>query len=710
MRWFVVSSLWLVVVGAAAPQTNNQPPTTTPSLIVVISVDQLRYDYLERFAPWFSTGGFNRFIRSGATFPNTHYLHSITFTGPGHATIGSGKNPSEHGIIGNHWFERESAADTKRWDWYFDDQGGYEPAAKTPPDPSRPLWFQTEAGAPRYCVYDDSVTVSAGGTKGMSPRWLIGAGLGDQVKAKYPDARVIAIALKDRAAILMAGRNADAAYWFDSKLPGFVSSSYYEYDPKLFSFNATIPGYVPGSRAWNLSPYISPEDLKRVTFDPPEAWPFKNNKYGGTFPHPMNDVRALTYSPYGSDVALDFALWMIAKESLGSRSATPDVLFIGLSSTDYFGHYYGPDSMEAADGVVRLDRSLERFLDALDRRFGDRLVVALTADHGVQSTPEILKLRYPNLDTGRIDLRSPYKQGQLVSDLSPLRLQIEKQLAEKLGVPFSASAPYSHALVYFFEEPALYLNLNRIHELKLDPERVKRALRDIVMAIPGVDHAYTDTEIERSTKVEPMVRRSFMKGRSGDLFITLRPNWIWSWGSNNTTHGQPVENDTHVPLMFWGVGVIRGRYDTAASPLDLARTLATVVGVDAGGAEAHILPCFSVAPPISAAAESVLQMALEQLDPSGTQSLVAGENLSPGARAVAAKLRNIVTRPDLPVGVIRVDFVEVAGDRAAVRLWTGPIPKPRPGELSMDCGTGHTYNFSRKDGGWHLDSMGIVKC
>ncbi|HEV8660697.1 MAG TPA: alkaline phosphatase family protein, partial [Thermoanaerobaculia bacterium] len=523
-------------------------------------------------------------IKSGATFPNTHYLHSITFTGPGHATIGSGRNPSEHGIIANHWFERERAIDTKRWNWYFDDQGGYEPPVKTPPDPSQPLWFQSDRGMPRYCVYDDSVTVTAGASTGMSPRWLIGEGLGDRVKAKYPGTRVIGIALKDRAAILMAGHNADAAYWFDWKIGLFISSSYYQYDPKLFAFNESIPGYIPGTHAWNLSPYVPADDLKRVTFDPPEVWPLKNNKYGGTFPHPIKDARALAYTPYGNDLALDFALWTIAAESLGSRSATPDVLFLSLSSTDYFGHYYGPDSMEAADGVVRLDRSLERFLDALDRRFGDRLLVALTADHGVQSTPEILRLRYPNLDAGRLDLRNPYEQGQRISDLSPVRLQIETQLAAKLGVPFSADAPYSHALVYFFEEPSLYINMDRIRELKLDPERVKRALRDVVMTIPGVDHAYTDTEIERSSKVEPMVRRSFMTGRSGDLFITLKPNWIWSWGSNNTTHGQPVENDTHVPLMFWGTAVIKGRYDIAASPDDLARTLGVVVGVEVGGA------------------------------------------------------------------------------------------------------------------------------
>jgi arylsulfatase A-like enzyme len=673
VRFLLVAGCWLLVVGAAEAQaTGNQPPatrSTTPSLIVVVSVDQFRYDYLERFSPWFSTGGFNRFLKSGATFPNTQYIHAVTFTGPGHATIGSGKSPFEHGIVGNTWLDRTMPLDAKRWAWYFDDSGGYEPPLKTPPDPQKPSWFQSGQGSPQYCVYDDTVSVSAGRSFGMSPRPLIGDGLGDRVKAKYAGARVIGIALKDRAAILMAGRNADAAYWFDQKLPGFVSSSYYHYDPKLFAFNPNVPGYVPGKRAWNPSPYIPPADLKRVTFDPPEAWPLKNNRYGGTFPHPINEIRALAYSPFGSDVALDFALWTIVSEQLGTH-ATPDVLFVSLSSTDYFGHYYGPDSMEAADGVVRLDRSLERFLDALDRRFGDHLLVALTADHGVQPSPEILKLRDPKADAGRIDLRNPASKGQRLSDLPPQRLDIEKRLAQALHLPFEPDAPYSDGLVFFFEEPALYLNMTRVRELKLDPERVKRTLRDVVLKINGVAGAWTDTEI-RAKRAPHSIEVSYLQGRAGDLLVTLRQNWIWSWGSNSTTHGQPLEGDQHVPLLFWGAGVKAGRYDVAASPQDLARTIGTLLGVDAGGAEAHVLPCLTV-----------VSMALDLLDPKGT----------------------------IPRDTIRIDKVEIDGDRASVRLWIGQPPKPQPGVLSMDCGTGHTYIFERKNGAWELVAQGITQC
>lgn len=649
--------------------------------MVVISIDQMRYDYLERFAPWYSQGGFNRFLKSGATFPNTHYLHAVTFTGPGHATIGSGKHPSEHGIIGNNWFERDSANDTKRWSWYFSEVGGYEPPVKTSPDSSLPMWYADQRGAPRYCVYDESVSASAGTTAGMSPWMLNGAGLGDLVKAKYPGARVIGLALKDRAAILMAGRNADAAYWFDARLPGFISSSYYHFDPKLFSFNSTVPGYIPESRQWNASPFIPPDDLKRVTFDPPEAWPLKNTKYGGTFPHSIKDELAFTYTPFATDMTFDFALWTIAQESLGAKTATPDVLFVSISPTDYYGHYYGPDSMEVADGMVRLDRALEQFLDSLDRRFGGRVVVALTADHGVQPTPEILKLREPGADTGRLDLRNPGRQGQRLSDLPALRLELEKRLAAKLGLSFSPDAPYSHALVYFFEEPSVYVNLDRVRELKLDRERVKSALRDVVMTLNGVARAWTDTELRKSTGggIEAMMRRSQLQGRSGDVFVALKPNWIWSWGSNSTTHGQPVENDTRVPLLFWGTDIKSGRYDTAASPDDLVRTLGAIIGVQAGGIDAHVLPCLTS----SSETETLINLALHALDPSDKTTREA----------------------------VQIDPVKIEGDRATVRIWTGrPAQPPPAGTLSLDCGTGHTYVFEKRSGEWVLVSQGVAMC
>lgn len=569
----------------------------TPRLIVVISVDQLRFDYVDRFAPFLTERGFKRFAREGAVFPNARYRYSVTFTGPGHASIGTGLLPAESGIVGNSWFERDAPFDETQWRWYFDDITAYTaPALATRNDGGEAWWKQ--GGTPRYCTYDERVQVTAGKTSGMSPANVSGDALGDRIKERFPQSRVIALALKDRASILMGGRRADAAYWFDRDLPGFVSSTYYRFNPEVLAFNAQVRGYVPASAEWRPSSYIPPADLQRITFDPPAAWPLKNTTYGGTFPHPIKSIRALTYAPFAQDLVLDFAQHVIATENLGSRDASPDVLFVGVTPFDYVGHYYGPDSMEAADTFARLDRSLAQFLDALERRFGDRVLVAITADHGVQPNPEIAKLRDPKVDAGRLDLRTPDPRATRIADLPPMRIEIERKLAVRLGILFSEDAPLTNAFVYFFEEPGLWLNWRHVAALGLDGERVKRALRDVLkeMTQHGIADVWTNTELlapdPNASRLKQLMHASWRSDRSGDVLIALRPGWIWMWGSNSTTHGQPVENDMHVPLMFWGTGVKRGVYDVDASPLDLARTLGAFVGVDAGGRASRELPCF----------------------------------------------------------------------------------------------------------------------
>jgi predicted AlkP superfamily pyrophosphatase or phosphodiesterase len=568
-----------------------------PDLIVVISVDQMRFDYVDRFAPWLTERGFKRFAREGAVFRNARYRYSATFTGPGHASIGTGRLPAESGIVGNSWFERDGAVDEAQWEWYFDDITPYvAPGLAQRRDPNAEQWWKEGGGSPMYCTYDDRVTPTTGKSSGMSPANLSGDALGDRVKEKYREARVIALALKDRAAILMGGRRADAAYWFDRDVPAFISSTYYRSNPAVLEFNRTLRGYFPGSAQWTPSPYIPAADRQRVAFDPPEAWPLKNTTYGGTFPHPIQSMKALTYSPFASDIVLDFAEHVIVTEALGTRGV-PDLLYVGITPTDYVGHYYGPDSMEVADNFVRLDRSLAHFLDALERRFGKRVLVALTGDHGVQSNPEIVKLRQPDADAGRLDIRTPDPGAQRISDLPPTRIAIERALARRLGLPFAEDAPLSHALVYFFEEPSLWVNWKRVAALKLDGERVKRALRDVMRGMKdhGIDDAWTSTEMlapnPSASRIEQLMRASYRSDRAGDVLMALRPGWIWMWGSNSTTHGQPVDNDLHVPLLFWGAGVKPGIYEDEASPLDLARTLGNVVGVDAGGRTSRLLPC-----------------------------------------------------------------------------------------------------------------------
>jgi arylsulfatase A-like enzyme len=689
MRKNFTAALIILIAGIASAYAADRP-----SLVVVISIDQFRYDYLERFAPWFSLGGFNRFLKSGANFPNAYYPFANTFTGPGHASIGTGRMPSQHGIVGNTWFDR-TATDPQGWENFFEDAGGYVApnAPKLPP----PYWYQTMTGAPRYCVEDHRVS------GGMSPVTLAEDSLGDRLREKYPQSRVLSVALKDRAAILMAGRKANAAYWFGSS--GFVSSSYYRSNPALFDFNQTITKYIPASGKWTLSGIITEEAMKKVTFDPPAAWPFKNARYGTHFDHPVPNVRAMTYTPFANDMLLDFAWRIVESEGLGMRTE-PDLLFVGISAPDYIGHYYGPDSIEVAENAVLLDRSLEKFLDALDAKFHDRLLVTITADHGVQSTPEIAKLKDPKISAGRIDLRNPRMEANFISELPPARIEIERALAKKLNIPFLLDAPLSRALVAFFEEPSLYLNWERVAELKLDGERVKRALRGVISAMPGVQAVFTNSELMMThahpSELERAVRASFRADRSGDLIVVLKKNWIWSYGSVNTTHGQPLPDDQHVPVMFWGLSINSGRYEDQVSPTDIARTISDILGFQAAAGDASVLPCVDQR-------RAVLRTALAELEKGQPFTLVAAGDLFDVVAPVRETVRVSET---MPAGYARVDKLAVSGDTANVTLWLGPIPEPPkdPGVIQLSCGTGHLFTLKRENGVWRVVSRGVAVC
>jgi arylsulfatase A-like enzyme len=686
----VCTLLYLVLIAVPISAASR------PDLIVVISIDQFRYEYIQRFAPWFSEGGFNRFIRSGANFTNGYYKHSTTFTGPGHATIGTGRTPSGSGIVGNWWFERETRT-------------------------------------AEYCAQDERATVSAGGTTGMSPQNLASDSLGDRLLEKYPHSKVIGLAIKDRAAILMAGRRATAAYWFDPKVPGFISSSYYHFNRDVLSFDQSVPKFVREHPVWEASSLIPAADLTRLTYDPPELRKFKTDRagMGVAFPHPVKDAAALTYTPFGNDLVLRFAEHVIRIEHLGTPDDAPDLLFVGLSSPDYLGHNFGPDSLEVADDAVRTDRSLQWFLEDLKKSFGSRATVVITADHGVQSIPEVA--RALGRDAGRMDLRNAEKSVKTIAGLVPQRRDRELSVAHDLGIPLTDSAPIASQLIAYFDEPAIYLNWPRVAETGADAERVKSVLRDRIEAMPGVASAYTNTQLLRenpsATPVEQAVRRSFRADRSGDIMIVLKEGWIWSYAPTGTNHGQPVELDQHVPMLFYGAGIIKGTYDERVAPSDIATTLGALVGVQAGD-EANV-PLRCVAPPpkekgaTTAASESnglaaALAVALDAADPDHKAVIVAGEKLSPDARAATASagrptidLKSVpqTSEASLPAGYLRIDSATLSGDEVSVRLWKGPIPKAKPGVILMDCGTGISFQLKRgSDGTWTIASRGISQC
>ena len=535
---------------AACTASAAQPP----DLVVVISIDQFRYDYLTRFAPYFAPDGFRRFLERGATFTHAKYSYATTYTGPGHSAIGTGRVPAESGIIANTWFDR-----SKR--------------------------------APEYCVNDERAI------GGFSPVNLQSDALGDRLQEKFSGSRVFAVAVKDRAAILMGGRKATVAYWFDPGSAGFASSSYYHANATLISdYNKTLPEYLRQHPVWEQSTFIPAADLPKLTHDPERVWKYKTRRegLGVSFPHPIHTMDALTYTPFGNGLVIGFVERLVETEHLGNGGA-PDLLFVGLSSPDYLGHNFGPDSLEVADSVVRTDRDVAGFLDWLDGRLPGRYVAVITSDHGVQSIPEVA--RDMGRDAGRISLRNPGANIRTFAELAEIasqRVQLEKSAGTILGRHLSGKNEVSDGLILYFEEPAIYLNWIRIAQLKLDGEKVKRAYREAARKIKGISAAFTNSELLRMnpspTEIEAAVRQSFRADRSGDVIMVLRPGYIWDYSGTGTTHGQPVEDDQHVPVMFWGAGIVAGRFDDEAAPTDIARTIASMYGFDAGSATSRVLP------------------------------------------------------------------------------------------------------------------------
>ena len=318
---------------------NAQGPAKRPKLVLLIAVDQFRYDYLTRFRDEYK-GGFDRLLRTGANYVNAHLEHYPTVTAVGHSTMLSGATPSLSGIIGNDWYDRES-------------------------------------GKTVTSVSDDATQQLGGSvTTGSSPRRLLVSTIGDEMKRAHRDRpKVIGLSLKDRSGILPVGHMADAAYWYDPKTGDFVSSTYYF---------PSLPDWVQAFNRRRLVDKYAGSN-----------WVFEKSSPAGTFKMPTElgpKLAAAVYaSPYGNELIEQFAEETIRREKLGQRGST-DLLTISFSSNDAIGHEHGPDSPQVHDVCVRTDAILAKLFQYLEQTIGmQNVLVVLTADHGIAPVPELLK-------------------------------------------------------------------------------------------------------------------------------------------------------------------------------------------------------------------------------------------------------------------------------------------------------------------------------
>ena len=533
-------------------QKTNPSSRTRPRLVLLIVVDQFRYDYLERFNDLFVANGLKQLMRDGASWTGANYDHMPTYTAPGHATLMTGAWPAETGIISNDWPDRDSGK------------------------------FVTSV--------TDTTAVTLGGEEGevtASPRRLMASTLGDEMRLQTNDrSKVIGISIKDRSAILPAGRHANAAYWFNQRNGRMVSSNYYfnQLPAWVQSFNDARPAdKFFGARWERLLP--ESEYLKRAGLDSP-LWENIGAVTGDTnaFPHTItggatspdtNFYLALDYTPFSNDMLLSFAQQAITNERLGEDDAT-DVLSVSFSANDYVGHRYGPYSQEVMDVTLRVDRSIAALLDFVNARIGlQNTLVAFTADHGVAPIPE-----HANA------LGLPGARIKSDDVLRAMRLGISARYNRKNEQP-DPTADY----VQKFGDRVAFYNGNLYFDpvaLKRDginQEELERTACEAAMTVPGISRCFTRTQLQSGAiaPADPIARRvahGFYPRRSGDLIIVYEA-FKYLGDLIPATHGSPYSYDTHVPLIIMGAGLSPGRYAQAATPADIAPTLASILGVQA---------------------------------------------------------------------------------------------------------------------------------
>jgi len=499
----------------------------TPRLVVAIMVDQLRYDYLERYQAQFTDDGFQRFLRKGVFMTFARYDYCPTVTAPGHATFLSGCTPAMHGIIANDWIDKK-----------------------------------TRLGM--YCCGDSSVQGVGTVTNDnqVSPRNLIGSGFADQLRLHY-GSRVIGISMKDRGAILPAGRKPAGAYWFESKSGNFVTSSYYRAD-----LPAWVQEFNGRRRAASFAGRIWDRLVDARHYRNPDAGPGEGKLAGETnsvFPHRVDPKTkdgfdAVTSTPFGNEILAEFARATIEGEGLG-RGPQPDLLCVSFSSVDAVGHRFGPYSQEVQDAVLRLDRELAGFFRYLDRRIGlRRVTMVLSSDHGVSPDPEFAMSE--GLDGQR------FKEAPFMVDL-----------LGALDARFGAGKYFLKPNLYGGN---LYFNHDTLREKGLAPETVAVFIRDWVLATGKFQAAYTRGQLLEGHApglVGHLAQNGYNAERGGDMMLILKPFIIPSSDTSGTTHGAPYTQDTHVPVLFYGSAFRPGRYADEFYISDIAPTLCAALHI-----------------------------------------------------------------------------------------------------------------------------------
>ncbi|MFD1630282.1 alkaline phosphatase PafA [Pseudopedobacter beijingensis] len=522
--------LFLIVSQSSFAQ-KKEKTLARPRLVVGIVVDQMRWDYLYRYYDRYQDGGFKRLLNEGFSCENTYITHLPAVTAIGHSTIYTGSVPAIHGITSNNFTDQLTG---RKW----------------------------------YCAEDTvEQTVGSKSAAGkMSPRNLLASTVTDELAlATNFRSKIVGVSLKDRAAIMPAGHTPTAAFWLDNESDNFITSTYYMKDlPDWVNvFNSKKLGRNLVKDGWHTL-YPMETYVQSTPDNVPWEGLFAGEKKP-VFPHDIKkyfeiNTENIRKTPFGNTLTLEFAKATVEGYDLANGPVT-NFLTINCASTDYIGHMYSANSVEAEDGLLRLDKDLSSFFKYLDAKVGKgNYTVFLTADHGGAHNPMFLEEH--NIPTGMLGL----KKNAMAA--------VNKMVEERYGLKKIVTG-----------NTGIYLSLNakQAAEKGVDYEKLKRDVVSLLMKQPGIQFA-ADMENIGMASIPQLIKEKMINGynakRTGEIAFIPEPGWTLG-GAKGATHSLWNPFDTHIPLVFMGWGINQGKSVDTYSMCDIAPTIAALLHIQA---------------------------------------------------------------------------------------------------------------------------------
>ena len=530
---FIVLILQFVIPNLFAQRKSKIPPEK-PKLIVTIVVEQMRFEYIDRFWHKFEKKGFKRLIGEGTNCKNTNINYMFTQTSPGIATIYTGTNPSVHGIVADEWHKIN--------------------------------------GDLVKSVYDKKVKgigVTQEDLGKSSPKNLLTTTISDEIKISDKQSKVFSISMDEKSAVLAGGHIADGAFYWDDVSGNWVSSSFY-YD--------SLPSWVNDFN--NKKLYETYLQKQWTTLLPIEEYIESRNdtaehEYGigsnrqKTFPYDLgvmsnvttkNKIKKyniLSMVPYGNNFTKDFAISTIVNENLGKDEHT-DFISVSFSATENIGQRFGPFSVEVEDTYLRMDKELAHFLSFIDDFVGkENTLIIFTSNHGVSEIPYYSTQK--RLPSGQF--KGTYSIALLKSYLNALYGEGD--------------------WIIGYKNQQIYLNHTLIETSKRTVQEVQQTVADFVLQFTGVANVITSTQMMQtnfSKGTFAKMQNSYNQKRSGDVMINLKPGWVEDV-TYATFSNSPYTYDSHVPLVWYGWKIKRKTIYKNVGLEDIAPSISSLLNI-----------------------------------------------------------------------------------------------------------------------------------